>query len=159
MSSNAKLDKLNGFVFALFKWILATTFTVFIAFLSFQGLTAGGVDGISIKATKYAIKNYIPMLGGYISDGFELVKAGGMLVKNATGFVGIVIMIGSIIKPVLTVGVIELGLKLLAGLAEPVGGKQASSLLYSVAKSLKLLVVILLGVALMFFLTVFLINS
>jgi len=159
LSTNTRLGKLNGFVASLFKWILGTTFAVFMTFLSLQGLIAGSSDGISIKATKYAIKNYIPLLGGYISDGFELVKAGGMLVKNATGVVGIIIMFSVVIGPVLMVAVLELGLKLLAGIVEPVGDKRASGLLYSVGNSLKLLVAVLVGVALMYFLTIFLMMS
>lgn len=156
LSENNKFTKLNGFVKSTFKWIIGVVFAVFMGFLSIKGLTVGAGDGLSIKATKYAIKNYIPMLGGYISEGFELVKAGSMLVKNATGFVSILLLFATIIGPVVVVGVLELGLKLLAGIIEGVGDKRSSNLLYSIAGSLKLLVVILVGVALMYFLTIFL---
>ncbi len=158
ISPNTKLSKLGGFVSSLFKWIAGTTFAVFMAFLSLQGITAGAADGISIKATKFAIKNYIPLLGGYISDGFELVKAGGLIVKNATGFAGILLLFATIIVPVVSIAIIELGLKLLAGVIEPIGDSQSANLLYSIAKSLKLLVAIIVGVALMYFLTIFLIT-
>ena len=156
LSKNYRFDKLNGFVSSLFKWIIGVTFAVYMAFLSLNGLTAGSADGISVKATKYAIKNYIPMLGGYISDGFQLVKAGGLLVKNATGLTGIIMLLGTIITPVLSVAVIELGLKLVAGIVEVVGDKKSSNLLFAVSKSFKLLVVVLVGLSLMYFFTVFL---
>ena len=97
------------------------------------------------------------MLGGYISDGFELVKAGGLLVKNATGVVGIIILLSNIILPVLTIGIVSLCLKLIAGLIEPIDINNSSGLLSSVAKSLRLLVVLIIGVALMFFLMIYLI--
>lgn len=158
LSDNTRLTKLNGFIGSLFKWIIGVTFTIFISFLSIQGITAGAKDGISIKATKYAIKNYIPLLGGYISDGFELVKASGLLIKNATGFAGIVMLFATIIVPIMSIGLLELGLKLLAGIIEPIGDNKSSNLLYSVAKSLKLLVAIIIGVSLMYFLTIFLIT-
>lgn len=158
LSENTKLDKLSGFIHSLYKWIIGVVFAIFMSFLSIQGITAGSSDGISIKATKFAIKNYIPFLGGYISDGFELIKAGGMLIKNATGFAGIVLLLATVLTPILTIGLIELGLKLLAGIIEPLGDKRASNLLYSVAKSLRLLVAIVVGVSLMYFLTLFLIT-
>ncbi len=158
LSENTTLDKLSGFVHSLFKWIIGVVFAVFMSFLSIQGITAGSSDGISIKATKFAIKNYVPFLGGYISDGFELIKAGGMLIKNATGFASIVLLLATVLAPILTIGLMELGLKLLAGVVEPLGDKRASNLLYSVAKSLRLLVGIVVGVALMYFLTLFLIT-
>ena len=157
LSQKTKLDKLNGFIGSLFKWIIGVTFAIFMGYLSIKGITAGGADGISIKATKYAIKNYIPMLGGYISDGFELVKAGGLLVKNATGFASIILLLSTIISPIVVLGVIQLMLKFLAGILEPIDEFKCSSLLYSVAKSLRLLVVIIIGVGLMYFITTYLI--
>jgi len=158
ISDNAKLGKLNGFIKSTFKWIIGTVFAVFMGYLSIKGFTAGAADGISIKATKYAIKNYIPMLGGYISEGFELAKASSMLVKNAVGFVGILVLAITIISPVILLAVTELSLKLVSGIVEPMGNKKAASLLSSVAGSLKLLVVIVIGVALMYFLTIYLMT-
>lgn len=158
LSNNTKLSKLNGFVSSIFKWVIGCVFAVFMCFLSLKGITAGASDGISIKATKYAIKNYIPLLGGYISDGFELIKAGGMLVKNATGFASLIILLATIIVPIVSIGVLELGLKLLAGVIEPIGDNRVSGLLYDIAKSLKLLIAIIVGVSLMYFLTIFLIT-
>ena len=98
------------------------------------------------------------MLGGYISDGFELIKAGGMLVKNATGFASLIILLATIIVPIVSIGILELGLKLLAGVIEPIGDNRVSGLLYDIAKSLKLLIAIIVGVSLMYFLTIFLIT-
>ncbi len=158
LSDNTKLNKLNSFIHSLFKWVVGVVFAIFMFFLSVKGITAGASDGLSIKATKYAIKNYIPLLGGYISEGFELVKAGSLLIKNATGFVGILLLFSIIVKPILTVGVLQLGLKLLAGVLEPIGDNKTSNLLYGIAKSFKLLVVVLVGVSLMYFLSIFLLT-
>lgn len=155
LSESNKFDKMNGFVKSFFKWIIGIVFTVYMAVFSIKGLTAGVSDGLSIKATKYAIKNYIPMLGGYISEGFEFIKAGSMIVKNATGLLGIVLLFATIFSPIILVGLVELVLKLLAGVVEVVGDKKSSSLIYSIASSLRLLVVVLVGISLMYFFTIF----
>ena len=105
---------------------------------------------------RYAIKNYIPMLGGYISEGFELVKAVGILIKNATGGVGIVLLFFDILSPLIMLAIFELGLKFVSGIIEGVGDKKSAKLLFDVAGSLRLLVVVLIGVGLMYFLTIFL---
>jgi len=156
LSNNKKLDKLNLFVKSLFKWIIGVVFAVFISFVTLKGIIAGAKDGLSIKATKYAIKNYVPILGGYISEGFEIVKAGSLLIKNATGFVSILLLFSIMLKPILSVGLIQLSLKLLAGLIEPIGDLKTSALISDVSKSLRLLIAILVGVALMYFIMVFL---
>ena len=158
VSSNTKLGKLNNFIKSLFKWIIGSVFAIFMGYLSIKGFTAGASDGISVKATKYAIKNYIPMLGGYISEGFELVKAGSFIVKNAIGFVGILLLLATVLLPILAIAVSELSLKLLAGILEPVGENKTASLLESIAGSLKLLSVVVIGVALMYFLTIYLMT-
>lgn len=158
ISSNTKLGKLNSFIKSTFKWIIGTVFAVFMGYLTIKGFTAGASDGISIKATKFAIKNYIPMLGGYISDGFEIVKISSMVVKNAVGFSGIIILIVTALSPIVAIAICELSLKLLSGILEPLGGNKVSSLLSSIAGSLKLLVVIIIGIALMYFLTIYLMT-
>jgi len=157
LSQNIKLGKFNAFIHSSFKWIVGVVFTIFISFLSLNGITAGASDGISIKATKFAIKNYVPLLGGYISDGFELVKAGSLLIKNATGFASIVLLFSVVCVPVISIGALQLGLKFLAGIVEPVGDSRSANLINSIANSLRLLLAILIGVALMYFLTIFLI--
>lgn len=158
ISSNTKLNKLNGFIKSLFKWVIGSVCAVFMGYLAIKGFTAGASDGISIKATKYAIKNYVPILGGYISEGFELVKAGSMIVKNAIGFVGSLVILFISLLPILSIAICELGLKLISGILEPVGATKTANLLDSISGSLKLLSAIVIGVAVMYFLTIYLIT-
>ena len=43
---------------------------------------AGSFDGISIRATKFAIKSYIPIIGGYLSDGLDFIVLSSILRKD-----------------------------------------------------------------------------
>lgn len=158
ISKNIKLDKFTKFLKTLFKWIIGSVSTVFIGYLTIKGFTAGVTDGIGLKATKYAIKNYVPLLGGYISEGFELVKAGSLIVKNAVGFSSCIIVFAVCLFPVLSVAICELGLKLVASVVELLGGVKTANLLTSISDSLKMLVAIIVGVAVMYFLTIYLIT-
>lgn len=158
ISSNTKLGKFNSFLKSLFKWIVGVVCSVFIGYLTLKGFTAGVSDGISLKATKFAIKNYVPLLGGYISEGFELVKAGSLIVKNAIGFVGVLVVVFLCLLPILSIAVCELSLKLLAGVLEPVGASRTSSLLSSISECLKMLVSLVVGVAVLYFLTIYLLT-
>ena len=159
ISENVRLTKFNGFLKSSFKWILGIVCSVFLAYLSVKSVVQAGKDGLSIKATKYAIKNYIPMLGGYISDGFQFVKAGGLIVKNAVGFVGIILIVGTCIIPVLSVGVMQLGLKFLSGVVEPLGDDKSAKFFLSISDSLKMLLAIIIGIAIMYFFTLYLMIS
>ena len=42
---------------SIFKTLIGFVFTLFGAFLTIQGISAGSYDGISFKTAKFAIKN------------------------------------------------------------------------------------------------------
>ena len=150
MSTSVKLDKLIAFLNSLFKWTVGTIFAIFMGFASFQGLTAGTIDGFSIKTAKYTLKNYIPFVGGYMSDGVFVILAGCNLIKNAVGLGGLLLLASTIIAPILEIIVFSLVLKLSAGLIEPLGNSQLASLVMSLAKSLQMLVAMLATISFMY---------
>lgn len=154
LSSNVKLDKFCSFFTSIFKWIIGIVFTIFIAFLSLQGITASSIDGISIKTAKYAIKSYIPLLGGYLSDGFNVILASSVLIKNAIGTAGLILVASIIIGPIIKILVLSLSLKLTSAILEPLTDNRISNFLYGIAKSLTLLIVCILGIAFMYIITV-----
>lgn len=154
ISSGIKLNKFVDFFNSLSKWVIGLSFTIFIAFLSLQGLTASIFDGISIRTAKFAVKNYIPILGGYLSDGFDLILSSSMLIKNSVGVAGLVLLICCILVPILTIAVFGFGLKLVSAIIEPICDNKVSNLIASISKSLSMLVASILAVSFMYFLTI-----
>lgn len=151
LSNNIKLDKFTSFFNSAFKWITGLIFTIFTAFVSIQGLSAGSADGISIRTVKFALKSYIPMLGGYISDGMGLMLASSNLIKNAIGASGLFMLLATVISPLLQLVLFMLALKLIAGIVEPLGNKQIANFVSMMSKSVVLLIVILIGVSFIYF--------
>ncbi len=150
LTSTVKLEKFNSFLNSCFKWLVGSMFTIFIAFMSIQGITAGSYDGISVKTAKFALKSYVPILGGYLADGFNVIVASSVLIKNAIGACGLLLIFVSVLSPILTIVIFSLLLKLTASILEPLSDGRISSFLFSVSKSLTMLLVILIGVAFMF---------
>lgn len=157
LTETVKLDKFSDFLGGLSKWIIGIVFTVFTAFLSVQGITAGTHDKVSIKTAKYAISNYVPLIGGYLSEGFNLIMAGSVLIKNAVGFLGILLLLITILSPVITVLVFALGLKLCGAVLQPLADSRISSFLTAAGKGLSMLIVIMLATAFMYFITLMLV--
>ncbi len=157
LGDGIKTEKFSGFFSGLSKWVIGIVFTVFTAFLSIQGITAGTHDKISIRTAKYAISHYVPIIGGYLSEGFNLIMAGSVLIKNAIGFLGVLLLLISILSPVITILIFSLGLKLTAAVLEPVDGGKISGFLTAAGKSLTMLIVIILAVAFMYLITLMLI--
>ena len=121
-------------------------------YLAIQGITAGSVDGISFRTAKYAIKNSIPLLGSYLSDGLNLIIASSVLIKNAVGAGGLILMFATIIVPVLNLIVFMLSLKLVSAILEPITDARISNFISMLAKSISLLIVLILGCAFMYLL-------
>ena len=152
LSHSINLNKLIDFFKSAALWINGICFTIFFAFLSVQGITAATYDGISIRAAKYAIGNSIPIVGGYLKEGFDLILGSLVIVKNAVGVCGLIGIIAVVAFPVLKIALFGLGLKLTAGIAEPVGNSKITDFLTSVSKNLSMLTAAILSVAFMFFL-------
>ena len=119
--------------------------------MSIQGITAGSVDGISIRTAKFAIKSYVPILGSYISDGFGLILASSNLIKNAVGAGGLLLLVATVISPLLELIIFMLALKLIAGIVEPLGNGGVANFVSSLSKSMTLLISLLIGVAFIYF--------
>jgi len=158
ISKENRLSKLSDFFSTVCKWILGIVFFLFLAFLSLQGVTAAVYDGISIRTARFAISRYVPIIGGYLSEGFNLMLAGGVLIKNAVGMGAVILLIVSILPVVINIIVFSLSLRLAAALCEPLGAdSRISDYLHTVSKHMNVLLAILLGVAFLYFIFVMLI--
>ena len=157
LSSALKLNKFSAFASSLSKWFIGIVFTVFTAFLSIQGITASVHDGVSIRTAKFAISHYIPIIGGYLSDGFNLIVAGSVLIKNAVGVAGLFLLASTVLAPVIKIAIMILTLKLTAAILEPLAPQGFSDFVSGAAKSISMLIAIILSVAFMYFIMLLLV--
>lgn len=158
-NDNIKLDKFSGFISSLFKWSIGIIFTLFFAVFSVQGITAGSFDSVGIRTTKYTIKSYVPIMGGYLSDGMDLILASSVLIKNSVGLVGILLIITTILSPLLEIVIFSLMLKLISAVLQPMGNTKVSNFLSSTSKSVTMLSASLIAIGFMYLISVGLIMT
>lgn len=156
LSGNFKFNKFSDFITSLIKWIIGLTFTIYGIFISVQGISSSTFDGISVKAAKYAISNSIPLIGGYLKEGFDLVIAGSVIIKNAIGVIGIFSLFYMLIAPILHYAVFSLLLKLTAAFAEPLLSNETSALCMGFSKGISYIITCVLAIGFMLFITVLL---
>jgi len=159
LSDNIKLDKFNSFVSSLFKWSVGLVFTLFFAIFSIQGISAGSFDSVSIRTTKYTIKSYIPIMGGYLSDGMDLILSSSILIKNSVGLVGILMIISTILSPLLEIVVFSLLLKLVSAVLQPMGNSKTSNFLSDTSKSITMLSSAIIAIGFMYLISVGLVMT
>ena len=159
LSDSIKLDKFNSFISSLFKWCVGLVFTLFFAVFTIQGISAGTFDSLSIRTTKYTIKSYIPIMGGYLSDGMDLILSSTILIKNAVGLVGVLMIISTILSPLLEIVVFSLLLKLASAILQPMGNNKTSNFLMSTSKSITMLSTCIIAVGFMYLISVGLVMT
>ena len=150
LTNAVKLNKFSGFFNSLFKYTIGFVLTIFSAFLSIQGIAANSHDGVSFRTAKFAIKSYVPVLGGYLSDGLDVILTSSMLVKNAVGVSGMILLFATIIVPLVKICAFILCLKLTAAILEPVADSKIANFVGGVSKTMSMLVVMILGVSFMY---------
>lgn len=151
---------LNGFgklLKSVNKWVIGVCVTLFSVFLTVQGITSAGYDGISLRALKYAVGSGVPMVGGMLSGGTDLVLAGSALIKNSVGAVAVFAIICAVCQPLILLASISLLLRFTAAATEPLSENlKMSGFLNGIADNMAYFTAGLLSVALTYFVTIIL---
>ncbi len=155
LSSDVRTEKLGELFKSFNKWLIGLTLGLFSIFLTVQGIAAAQYDGLSLRAAKYAISSSVPIVGGFLSGGFDLVLAGSALIKNALGSFAVFILFGTLLQPLMLFVAFQLFLRIAAAATEPVGGK-ISSFLSRLAGDLGYFIAGLLCIAFLYFITLML---
>ncbi len=150
ISDNISAKKMLEFLGKTVKWGLSILLTVFVGTAGFQSLVSGGVDGLSIKLTKYATSNLIPVVGGILSESVETVMNCSVIIKNSVGITGIILIIGVMLMPIIKVSACLIILRITAAIIQPVSEDRIVRCVSGVADSVGLVFAILASVTVMF---------
>ena len=151
------MKKFSAFFKSINKWIIGVSISVFGVFFTIQGLSSASYDGITRRAAKYAIGAGVPIIGGFLSGGFDLAVAGSILIKNSLGTFGIFMTISVVFEPLLLLIATNLLLRLTAAITEPVGESRISDFLGETAENLNYCLAGLLFVAFLYLIVIVLI--
>ncbi len=147
-------EKLKGMA-DLFKnaanWIMGIVFTVFAGVIALQGVISGVADGISIKGIKYALSSSVPIIGGQISESLSMVLVSGYCLKSAAGIMGIIIIAGIMIIPILNIFAYTLLLNGFCAVVQPFSDPFIVNYIKSILEFLKLVLIVLFGVSVLWF--------
>ena len=142
ISPRLKFNGICEMFYKAVKWVLSIVMTIFVSLLTIQNLIGVAADNAGTKAVKFAVSNFIPVVGGALSDAYTTVQSCVKVLKSGVGAFGI-LAAGVIFLPVL----LELILWLAAvNLSAVVGDlfelKEISVLLRSVGKVISAMIAI-----------------
>lgn len=154
MSNGSKLSNLCDITKKSTIWIQGIVITIFIGLLTVRGITASTIDAVTLKTTKFAIDNFIPIVGKSFSDAISSVAGYSLIIKNAIGSIGLVAIILIILYPIIKIVLSSIIFKLSASLLEPIADKRITKSIAAAGESLTLIMSCVLCVSLMFFILI-----
>lgn len=149
ISDKVQIDKLAKFFKSSVVWVLGIVLTIFVGFLSIEGSLSSSVDGITAKTAKAAVSNFIPVVGKILGDAVETVIGCSNILKNAVGIVGVVVIIGICIMPIIKLTILMVTYYLTSALCQPIADEKIVSLLGQIGDTFKILLAILISVSVM----------
>jgi len=154
ISPELNTDKFSAFLKSINKWIIGIGVSVFGMFFTVQGITAATYDGITKRAARYAISSGVPIVGGFLSGGFDLALAGSVLIKNSIGSLGLVLLMVALSEPLMILVATNLFLRFTAAVTQPIGDRRISDFLGATADNLNYGTASLLFVAFLYFVVI-----
>ena len=151
ISDKIQIGNLAKFFKSSVTWFLGFVITIFVGLLSLEGTLTSSVDGLTIKGIKTAASTFIPVVGKALGDSVDTVLGATSLIKNSVGFVGIIILIGICVLPIIKLILLNVMYSFVGAISEPLADKKIVNVINQMAGVFK----ILLGI--MFFIAVLLI--
>ncbi len=154
MSNRFQITGLLDTARKVIKWSLGILLTVFVGILGIHGFSAFAAGSVAGRTVKYALCNFIPIVGGVLSESIEAVIASLRLIRGSVGIAGMLVLIVVCALPLAKILSISFLYRFAAGIAEPATDKRIVRLLMDLSGNMTLIFVILLMVTVMFIISI-----
>jgi len=154
ISDKYKLTQLADLLRNISVALLGVLLTMFLGVISVQGATSSVTDGVSLKAAKYIAGNFIPIVGRTFADATDTVFTASLLVKNAIGLTGVIIILFLCAFPALKILALALIYNITGAIMQPLGDTPIVGCLQAIGKAMIYVFAALAAVGMMFFLAI-----
>ena len=97
--------------------------------LTLQSTGAAAQDGFICRTVKFAIGNYLPIVGGAVADSFSVLSGSLNIIKNACGLGGIAVIVIAFITPFALIFLIRIAVGFAGAMAAVLGCQREGGLL------------------------------
>lgn len=149
ISEQVQVDKLAKFLKSGIVWFLGIVLTIFVGVVSLEGTLSSSVDGITAKTTKAVVSSAIPVVGKILGEAVDTVLGCGIVLKNAVGIIGVIIIIGICIMPIIKLAILTISYKLVAVATQAIADSKITGLLDEIGDIFKIFLGILCAISFM----------
>lgn len=134
--------------------LIGLVLTIFMGIITIEGVLASSTDGVTLRTARFAMDRFIPIVGGFMSEAIDTVFGCSLLIKNAIGVVGLIIILTIVSFPVLKILSLIVIYKITAVLIEPISDSKIVNCLNDMSSSLVIVFATVFSVAIMFFIAI-----
>lgn len=149
ISDKIQIEKISKFMKSGTICFLGVILTIFVGIISLEGTLSSSVDGITAKTAKTIVSTAVPVVGKILGDAVDSVLGCGIILKNAVGFIGVIIIIGICIVPILKISILTISYKLVASVSEVIADAKIVKMIDEIGDIFKILLAILISVSFM----------
>ncbi|HBL85185.1 MAG: hypothetical protein A2Y17_01445 [Clostridiales bacterium GWF2_38_85] len=154
LPSCVQLGSLSSLIRNSVTTILAFLFSMLSFVLYFQTTIAAAADSQAMRTVKFASGVFVPVIGSIIGEAAKSVYTSVGMIKATAGAAGVVTMLSIVIPPFIFVVAAKLSILLAGMLGRILGLERESRFLYEVNSLFGVLLAILIGASVVFFLSV-----
>ena len=149
ISQKVQIENLSKFLKSGVIWFLGIVLTIFVGIVSLEGTLSSSVDGITAKTAKAAVSSVIPVVGKVLGDVVDSVLGCGVILKNAVGFVGVIVIIGICAMPIIKIATLSIIYSLASAIVQPIADEKIVKLLEEMGGVFKVLLGIVCALSIM----------
>ncbi|ACQ53541.1 stage III sporulation protein AE [Clostridium botulinum] len=159
LSEDYKINKLTKLLNQVALWTQGIVMTVFVGVVTIRGITSKAMDQVTVKTAKYAVDNFVPVVGKCLSDAISTVAGYSLLLKNSISSLGLIVIVGMLLVPVIKLLIMAFMYKMAAALIEPISDSRLVNSIGAAGDSLILILSCLICVSVMFFIMIAIMAS
>ncbi len=149
ISDQVQVGKLSKFMKKSTVWVLTTVLSFFISIASLEGNLTSSLDGFTKKTGKSVVSAVVPVVGSILGDALDTISGYSNIIKNGTGIVGILVVLGICLKPIINLLAFTITYYLGGALIEPIADKKIVELFDIMGGTFKVLLGIVASVSVM----------
>ena len=143
MTPDYKLNKVSDTINSASTWFVSLSSTLFVGLLSLQGIVANASDSLSVRAIRFSLSSFVPIVGGALSESLTAVQGSLSVLKSTVGVFGIIVIVLIIIPPLIQCILWRMCLSICGSAAEMFEQNILVTMFKTVSGVLKVLVAIL----------------
>ncbi|MTI79976.1 MAG: stage III sporulation protein AE [Firmicutes bacterium] len=136
VSSQFKVSRMADLFKTVSMTVLGLCSTVFLGVLAIHGVAGAVSDGVALRTAKFTTDAFLPVVGGTLSDALEAVMGSALLMKNAVGIAGVVVIALLTVLPLIKILAIAFVYRLAGAVIQPIGDSDMADCLTGLGNSL-----------------------